>query len=312
MTSPIGLLGSRCPVRKGCVRAEGFNDLATTAAVVKGDVIMRSYVRFGRPRASGVLLFAVTSAGLALGLPTQAWAATRITVCASKCDYTAVQDAINAAPSGAVIMVGPGTYPGNLTIAKSLALVGAGADQTTIGATSGPIITVNPKVFVTINGVTGTGAQKSEVPGAGISNAGILLLSNSMVIGNLAPEAVYLGNTDAGGIANTGVLTLQHTTLAGNIGYVGGGLLNSGTATLNDSTVTGNRGVEHDGGISSSGVLLVNDSTIGANYTLLLLLLLLLLRGRRWWDLRFGYDAHQQQRDHGKCVIQWRRRDQQW
>ena len=48
--------------------------------------------------------------------------------------YTSIQAAIDAAPSGATIRVGPGVYDGDLVIRKPLTLEGAGWDRTTIAA----------------------------------------------------------------------------------------------------------------------------------------------------------------------------------
>ncbi|MGI9253283.1 MAG: hypothetical protein ACR2J8_06025, partial [Thermomicrobiales bacterium] len=47
-------------------------------------------------------------------------------VCASGCDYTTVQDAIDAAPAGAVIPIASGSYDGKINIAKDITLSGAG------------------------------------------------------------------------------------------------------------------------------------------------------------------------------------------
>ncbi|GIV66443.1 MAG: hypothetical protein KatS3mg047_0836 [Bellilinea sp.] len=61
-----------------------------------------------------------------------------ITVCSSGCDYTTIQDAVNAANAGDVIVVGPGTYTGNITINKNIKLLSTnGRDSTTIEGVSG-------------------------------------------------------------------------------------------------------------------------------------------------------------------------------
>jgi len=70
-------------------------------------------------------------------LPMQAKAET-YDVCPAGCTYTSIQSAINAAPSGATITVGPGEYTEQLLIQKDLTLVGAGIGQTIVKApTSG-------------------------------------------------------------------------------------------------------------------------------------------------------------------------------
>lgn len=53
--------------------------------------------------------------------------ANTLTVCASGCDYTTITDAINAAASRDVIVIGPGTYTQrNIGFTKSLTLQGPG------------------------------------------------------------------------------------------------------------------------------------------------------------------------------------------
>ncbi len=94
--------------------------------------------------------------------------------------------------------------------------------------------------------------------GGGISNAGMLTVSNCTVSGNGAafPD-------EAGGIFNSGTLTLNNSTVSGNAARWAGGISNSGTLTLNNSTVSSNS----FGGIFNygSGTLTVSSSTISEN-----------------------------------------------
>jgi nitrous oxidase accessory protein NosD len=58
-----------------------------------------------------------------------------ITVCPQgppQCDFSSIQEAIDAARPGDMITVGPGTYEENLVIEKPLTLRGAGPDRTTV------------------------------------------------------------------------------------------------------------------------------------------------------------------------------------
>src|SRR5450759_962061 len=77
------------------------------------------------------ILTGVSLAGIALAVPLTVHAAT-ITVCASGCTSTTIQGAINAASAGDTVTVAEGTYVENITIDKSLSLVGANQNSTRI------------------------------------------------------------------------------------------------------------------------------------------------------------------------------------
>ncbi len=53
-------------------------------------------------------------------------------VCPQGCPFISIQEAIDAAPEGAIIEVGPGTYRENLLIQKSLWIIGSGSESTII------------------------------------------------------------------------------------------------------------------------------------------------------------------------------------
>lgn len=214
----------------------------------------------GRRRALGIVI--ALSAGFALAVPAQAWAAKPITVCPTGCDYTDPQDAINAANPGDKITIGPGTYqsmqqssgPAGFTIAKSITLVGAGAHQTTLSTPSGDfgqVIQINPNLVVAIKGVTIEGSFFTS----GIVNDGNLLLSDSIV-----------SNSGFAGISNEGTLLLRNATIANNFSSVGGaGLRNGGVAVLTNTVMNGNFAFIGGGGIENSGDLVVNESRVENN-----------------------------------------------
>jgi hypothetical protein len=83
-----------------------------------------------------VALLAIAAATIAAG---RASAAT-LTVCPSGCAFTQIAPALAAANNGDTISVGAGTYGGGFSVEKSVKLVGAGANRTTIrgGAPSSP------------------------------------------------------------------------------------------------------------------------------------------------------------------------------
>jgi hypothetical protein len=227
-----------------------------------------------------VLLTAVAMSVLALMGAGQAAAATlRVCSDANKC-YTSIQVAINAASEGDTIKIDAGIYDGNLTVEKSVTLVGAGADQTTITQSgSDSVITISAGVSVTITAVTVRGGHAvvdTPTPscfgsdaggqGGGIKNSGALTLKNSRVSDNTA-------DVEGGGVLNsgTGTLTLYDSTVGGNralcsfgLGVaVAGGIANLGTATLHNSTVSRNSAVGlvgTGGGILNGGTLKLIDS----------------------------------------------------
>lgn len=222
--------------------------------------------------ALAVSVTAVAAAGPALAAKSPA-----ITVCPSGCDYTAIQDAINAAPSGGTITIAAGTYAGGLTVHKNLTLVGAGASQTTISGGFVPIAIY--VATVTISGVTFSGGTDNY--GAVETNFATMTLRHCVVSGNTTgignlngtmtlDDTTVSDNSErfvgAGGIYNSGgTLTLDHSTVSGNTASVdGGGILNFGTVTLNHSTVSGNTAGTDGGGIySTSGT--VNGAVAGVN-----------------------------------------------
>ncbi len=86
-----------------------------------------------RPPGRFVPLIPVIAAMAAFGI-SSAQAATTFTVCASGCNFTTIQPAINAALSGDTISVLAGTYAQQLVIDKNVTLTGAGSGTTIIQA----------------------------------------------------------------------------------------------------------------------------------------------------------------------------------
>ena len=192
--------------------------------------------------------------------PASAQNAARIKVCPNGCEYATIQDAINAAPDGAKIIIAPGAYggftvPGTNSGLTKVTLVGAGAGVTTVG---GVHVVIDSGESATIRGVTITGASPpfGEYNGGGIDNSGTLTLDDSTVSKNTA-----MGGA---GILNSGKLILRDSTVSKNSGRGGGGILNWGTATLKNSTISGN-GAEVGGGVSNGGTLTLKDSTVSGN-----------------------------------------------
>ncbi len=131
------------------------------------------------------------------------------TVCSSGCDYTSIQAAVNVASDGDTISVAAGTYTENVDVTKSVNIVGAGADVTTVQAasSSGTIFYVtasNVKISgFTVTGSSGytgihlRGVSNSNISKNIVSNSfyGIYLLSssNNTIINNVANSNYDVG-----------------------------------------------------------------------------------------------------------------------
>jgi hypothetical protein len=85
----------------------------------------------------GLLILAIL--GFSFGSTKGFQEAQEVTVCPEGppvCQFSRIQDAINASSYGATIRVGPGTYHENLFITHSLKLIGAGPDKTVLKSLS--------------------------------------------------------------------------------------------------------------------------------------------------------------------------------
>lgn len=138
-----------------------------------------------------------------------------------------------------------------------------GANLLTIDANQlSRIFQVSSSVTVNIDGVKLTGGKLTSLfaAGGGISNAGTLTLTNSILSGCTAVAG-------GGGIINGGNLTVLNSTISDNRAlyyYAGGGLRNSGTVTISNSTLSGNSAGK-GGGIANYGTMFVTNSTVNGN-----------------------------------------------
>jgi hypothetical protein len=146
----------------------------------------------------------------------------------------------------------------SLRITDSLTIQGTDANLLTIADHSASrVFDIKTGVTSAINGLTITNSYSHKGGGGAISNAGILSLSNSNIIGNTADNG--------GGIYNTGTLTLNNSNISGNdANYSGGGIYNSGILTLNDSIISGNKATAA-GGIYNNRIVTVSNSKISGN-----------------------------------------------
>jgi hypothetical protein len=104
--------------------------------------------------------------------------------------------------------------------------------------------------------------------GGGISNMGTLTVNSSTISGNFGP---YWGrpydDTGGGGIVNVGTATIQNTTLDGNYAYGNGGAVANMRGTLNiiNSTITGSRACYTSAIVNHSGKTTLTNTTVSGN-----------------------------------------------
>jgi hypothetical protein len=167
-------------------------------------------------------------------------------VCSSGCGFRSVQQAIDAAAAGASIRLCAGLYTEDLTLTKSLSLIGAGP---------------------------GTGAGDTILHGSGTTS---VVRNEAAVTVSLQHLRITGGVASFGGgiLHADGTLALTSCTVSGNTAAVnGGGMYTSlGTVTLDAaSEVTGNAADPTDpdsgGGIYNSGsaVTLSRADTVSGN-----------------------------------------------
>jgi len=206
------------------------------------------------------IALAATSVILSIGPPASIAATLR--VCASGCQYSTIQSAIDAAQIFDTIRVGPGTYAETLhmtlPLAKTLTLNGSGAKKTIVDAGGQNCVLVIGQGFtLAVTGMTFTNGGGNLFPGSGITNFGSLTLTN---------VTVSHSTGSGGAIVNEGALTTRRTTVSDNLATdigAGGGIVNFGALLVNNSTVSGNTTQLGSGaGIDNSGQAMVVGSSI--------------------------------------------------
>jgi hypothetical protein len=142
-----------------------------------------------------------------------------ITVCATGCDFTTIQAAIDAesTAAGAIIGVADAVHTErNIQLTKHVIIQGRGALQTIVQAHVKPGEATG-RVFYAARGITAT--------------------LQAMTIRHGNPK----GSSQAGGgILNGGTVTLHRVVVSDNHGSAGGGILKDGTLPLINSTARSN------------------------------------------------------------------------
>jgi uncharacterized repeat protein (TIGR01451 family) len=208
-------------------------------------------LRLGLALAMGLApLLLWLSISLVMRLPVAQAANPPITVClegSPSCQYTSVQDAVDAAIPGDIILVAAGTYTGTnnyggmsqvVYISKTVTI--RGGYTTTDNFVRPPDPVANPTTLDALGGgrvMVITGAITPTVEGLGITGGNASGLGGPWKI-----------NTDVGGgvFVYTSTATISNCTIYGNVastsreGYGGGVYLYNSTSTLESNTVRDN------------------------------------------------------------------------
>jgi parallel beta-helix repeat protein len=233
------------------------------------------------------LLCAGAGFGLLVG-GNEAVAQKTVTVCASFCDFTQIQTAIDTVPSGTVIEVKAGMYTENLTIRnkQDLTLHGVGRDQVTLDGSAGvaaqkPGILIENSKKITIRGLT---IVKSRRGVHAINSADLVIADNvfkdnirqgiymekseAQIIGNVIqdtqPDRSDRGGAHGQGInLNPGKAVIRENTISGSWHFGIAGQRGS-TLTIQKNTISGNgksgRGVD-DGAGNVGGIAVITPKT---------------------------------------------------
>jgi len=182
--------------------------------------------------------------------------------------FGSIAAAISAAGSGdSIQMAGGSPYLENLTIAKSLTLVGDSAATTVIdGASLGQVLRITGTITVNLTNLTirhgkGGSGDTQDNWGGGIHNVGATLTLNNVVVtfNQTGGDNTCCAGSGGGIYSQLAVLTLNHSTVSFN-----------STASPGTNNTLGGHGYNggNGGGIfNDGGSVIVNDSLIQGNVT---------------------------------------------
>jgi len=106
-------------------------------------------------------------------------------------DYIQIQDAINASDDGDTIFVWDGKHLGNITINKSISLIGNGSDVSTIDGEGSPIVINITADWVNVSGFTLTNTS-GYFPNSEFG-IGIFLHSNNVTVSQINCSDMFAG-----------------------------------------------------------------------------------------------------------------------
>lgn len=178
--------------------------------------------------------------------------------------------------------------PGSFSITHSVTISGPGASNLAVsGNNTGRVFLIGSSgLTVTLSGLTIKDGSVPGSTGGGISNAGILTLTDSVVLSNTASQGGGIFNsgsmsvtstpvmsntagTSGAGIHNAGTMTVTNTMVISNTttgaSGIGGGIYNTGTFTLTGVTVRGNTANDGGGLYPAVGSMMLDSSSVISN-----------------------------------------------
>ncbi len=190
-----------------------------------------------------------------------------VDVCPSGCRYSSIQQAVNAAASGATLRIGAGTYRESVSLRAGVSLVGAGSALTIVnGNGSQPVMTAAGGSIgrsTVIDGLTITGGGGASGAGITIGGGASPTLRNLVIHGNNAANAgggvsVYDGASSP---------LLENVTVRNNSAQNGAGLTLSGSnVQITGGRIENNTANTLGGGLmAEGGTLTVDGTTLAGN-----------------------------------------------
>jgi hypothetical protein len=215
-------------------------------------------------------LLRVIAAGMMLLLAASAFASTDTVTTLTDSGTGSLRAALAAANSGDTIVFSNGltgtiTLTSTLTINNNVTIQGPGANLLTVsGNNAVTVFTVNSGVQMSLSGLTIANGNTGGGPGGGISNNGVLTVTNSSFNDNSA------GGNEGGAINNSGTLVVSGSSFIGNSSSlgddgIGGAINNNGTLTVDDSTFSANSSNNGGAICNEDGTATISDSTFSAN-----------------------------------------------
>ena len=168
-----------------------------------------------------------------------------------------ISAAVAAASAGSTVYVAPGTYAENVTIGKSLSLIGADPAKTVIDATGLPNgITVDGLNNANLSGVyiAGFTVRNAKYEGIVVTNATAVIISGNILTGNdeslafgaMGPTCPGIPAWETGEDFDCGeaihLSGVNHSSIVNNTiqGNAGGILLSDDSGPTHDNLITGN------------------------------------------------------------------------